>query len=104
MLIDTDSSNIVQQRVTQYGDKYKPILTLKEHNYLAKRKHKISNLHMLPKLHKRKQINEIIQTLHCEYIHIEENIIVETRPIVAAPVSYYCIDIILEILHIITEP
>ena len=104
MLNDTDSSNIVQQRVTQYGDKYKPILTLKEHNYLAKRQHKISNLYMLPKLHKRKQINEIIQTLHCEYIHIEENIIVETRPIAAAPVSYYRIDIILQILHIITEP
>ena len=48
MLNDTDPSNIVQQRVTQFPDKYKSMLTLKEYNYLTKRKHKISNLYMLP--------------------------------------------------------
>ena len=30
ILNDAYSSNIVQQRVTQFADKYKPILTLKE--------------------------------------------------------------------------
>ena len=74
ILYDTDSSNIIQQRVTQFADKYKSILTLKEYNYLAKRKHKISNLYMLPQLHKSKRINEIIQKEHCEYINVEENI------------------------------
>ena len=29
ILNDTDTFNIVQQRVTQFADKYKPILTLK---------------------------------------------------------------------------
>ena len=43
------------------------MVTLK-YNYLIKRKHKISNLFMLPKLHKSKQINEIIQKQQCEYI------------------------------------
>ena len=75
---------------------------LKEYNYLTKRKHKISNLYMLPKLHKSKRINEIIQKQQCEYINIEENIIVEARHIVAGPV--YQSSGISEILHIIMEP
>ena len=102
MLSDTDPSNIVQQRVTQFADKYKPMLTLKEYNYLTKRKHKISNLYILPKLHKSKGINEIIQKQQCEYINIEENIIVEVRPIVAGTI--YHTSGISKILHIIMEP
>ena len=102
MLNDTDLSNIVQQQVMQFADNYKPMLTLKEHKYLTKRKHKISNLYVLPKLHKSKRINEIIQQQQYEYINIKENIIVEARPIVAGPV--YHTSGISEILHIIMEP
>ena len=102
MLNDTDPSNIVQQLVTQFADKYKSMLTLKEYNYLTKRKHKISNLYMLPKLRKSKRINEIRQKQQCEYINIEENIIVEALPIVVGPV--YHTSSISEILHIIMEP
>ena len=40
ILNDTDPSNIVQQRVTQFVDKRKSVLTLKEYNYLTKRKKK----------------------------------------------------------------
>ena len=78
------------------------MLTLKEDNYLTKRKHKISNLYMLPKLHKSKRINEMIQKYQCEYINVEENIIVEARPIVAGFV--YHTSGISEIFHIIREP
>ena len=85
MLNDTDPSNTVQQRIAEVADKYKPMLTLKEDNYLTKRIHKISNLYILPKLHKSKQINEIIQTQQCQYINIEENVIIKDRPIVAGP-------------------
>ena len=102
MLNDTDPSNIVQKRVMQFADKYKSMLTLKEYNYLTKRKYKISNLYMLPKLHKSKRINEIAQKQQCEYINIEENIIVEARPIVAGPV--YHTSRISEIFLIITGP
>ena len=102
MLNDTDPSNIVQQLVTQFSDKYKSMLTLKEYNYLTKRKHKISNLYMLPKLRKSKRINEIRQKKQCEYINIEENIIAEALPIVVGPV--YHTSSISEILHIIMEP
>ena len=59
MLNDTYPSNIVQQRVTQFSKKYKPLLTLKEYNYLTKRKHKISNLYMLPKLMKQYGNNNV---------------------------------------------
>ena len=103
MLDGTDPSNIVQQRVTQFTEKYKSMLTLKEYNYLTKRKQKISNLYMLPKLHKSKQINEIIQKQQCEYKNTEENIIVEACPIVTGPV-YHSSGISSEILHIIMEP
>ena len=100
MLNDTDPSNIVQQRVTQFSDKYKSMLTLKEYNYLTKRKHKIPNLYMFLKLHKTKQINEIIQKQQCEYMNCEENII-QAGPIVAGP---NCHSSISEIDHIIMEP
>ena len=102
MLNDTDPSNSVQQRVMQFADKYKSMLTLKEYNYLTKNKQKISNLYILPKLRKSKQINAMIQKQQCEYINIEENIIVEARPIAAG--SVYHTSGISEILHIIMEP
>ena len=57
---------------------------------------------MLPKLHKSKPINEIIQKQQCEYINIEESIIVEVCSVVAGPV-YHTSDIS-EILHIIMAP
>ena len=85
ILNDTDPSNIVQERVPQFADKYKSMLTLKEYNYLTKRKYRISNLSILLKLRKSKRINEIIQKQQYEYINIEENIIVEARLIVAGP-------------------
>ena len=102
MINDTDPSNIIQQPVTQLVDKYKSMLTLKEYNYLTKRKHEISDFYMLPKLHKSKRINEIVQKQQCEYINIEENIIVKAHPIVADTV--YHTSSISEILHIIMEP
>ena len=52
------------------------MLTLKEYNYLTKKKHKITNLYILPKLHNNKRINEIIQKEKCVYINVKENIIV----------------------------
>ena len=102
ILNDADPSNIAQQRVTQFGDKYKSMLTSKEYNYLTKRKHKISNLYMFPILHNSKQINEIIQKEQCKYITIVQNIIVEAGPTFAGPVFHT--NGISEILHIILEP
>ena len=55
---------------------------------------------MLPKLHKSIRINAIIQTEQCEYINVEENIIVKACPTV--PVCHT--SGISEILHMIMEP
>ena len=70
ILNDTDPSNIADQRVTQFEDKYRSMLLLKEYNYLTKTKHKISNLCALPKLYRSKRINEITQKEQCQYINI----------------------------------
>ena len=78
------------------------MLPLKEYNYLTKMKHRISNLYVISKLYKSKQINETTLKQRCEYINIEENVIVEARPIVDGPV--YRTSGILEILHTIIEP
>ena len=58
------------------------MLPLTEYNYLTKMKHKISNLYILSKLYKSKKINEIMPKQQCEYINIENNVIVKARPIV----------------------
>ena len=57
---------------------------------------------MLPKLHKSKEINEIIEIKHIEYIQIDEDILVEGQPIVAGPVFHT--GGISEILRCIMEP
>ena len=102
ILNDTDLSNNVQQRVTQFADKHKSMLKLKEYNHLTKRKQKISNLYMLLNLNKSKWINEIIQKEKSDRKNVEENIIYKARPIIAGPV--YHTSGISNILHIIMVP
>ena len=57
---------------------------------------------MLPKIHKSTRINEIIQKQQCEFLNIEENIIVEAHTIVPGPVDHT--SSISEIIHINMEP
>ena len=57
---------------------------------------------MLPKLHRNKQINEIMIKQQRKYVSIEENIIAEARPIVAALANRDDFEI-LERLHDIME-
>ena len=56
----SDPSAIVQDRVNKFAEKYKSVLTNNEYDFPTKRYHKISNFYMLPKLHRSKEINEII--------------------------------------------
>ena len=76
-LDNNDPSVIVQDRVNNFAEKYKLILTNNEFVFLTKRCHKISNFFMLPKSHKSKEINEIIQRKRTEYIQIDEDILKE---------------------------
>ena len=83
----TLKATFVQDRLNKFAEKYKSILTNNEDDFLTKR-HKISNFYMLPKLHKLKKINEIIEIKRIEYIQIDEDILIEGRPIVAGPVFH----------------
>ena len=87
-LDNNDPSTIVQDKVNKFAEKYKSILTNNEYDFLTKRCHKISNFYMLPKLHKSKEINEIIEIKRTEYIQIDEDILIEGRPVVAGPAFY----------------
>ena len=57
---------------------------------------------MLPKLHKSKERNEIIEIKCTGYIQIDEDILVEGQPIVAGPAFHT--SGISKILHCIMEP
>ena len=100
-LDNNDPSTIVQDKVNKFAEKYKSILTNNEYDFLTKRCHKISNFYMLPKLHKSKEINEIIEIKRTEYIQIDEDILIEGRPILAGPVFHT--SGISEILHCIMQ-
>ena len=97
---NNNPSTIVQDRVNKFAEKYKSIFTNNEYDFLTKQCHKISNFYMLPKSHKSKiNINEIIEIKRTEYIQIDEDILIEGRPVLAGPVFHT--SGISEILHCI---
>ena len=57
---------------------------------------------MLPKLHKSKDLNNIITAKNCKYVNVNEKLIIEGRLIVAGPC--YHTSVISQILHVILEP
>ena len=101
-LDNNDSSTILQDRVNKFAEKYKSVLTNNEYDILTERCYKISNLYMLPKLHKSKEIKEILEIKRTEYIQIDEDFFAEGQPIEACPVFHT--SGISKILHYIMEP
>ena len=57
---DNDPSPILKNRIIAYAKKYKNLLTENEYKTLTQKTYKISNFYMLPKLHKSKELNDII--------------------------------------------
>ena len=57
---------------------------------------------MLPKLHKSKELNDIIIAKNSQYINVDKILTIEGRPVVAGP-CYYT-SIVSQILHVIMEP
>ena len=87
--VDKDPSVIIHTKVIEFANNYQKMLTKQEYNYLVSSKYELSNIYMLPKLHKSRRIDEIITFRQEEYIHItDEEIILEGRPICSGP-SYY---------------
>ena len=57
---------------------------------------------MLPKLHKSKELNDIIVAKNSEYINVDKILTIEDRPIVAGPC--YHTSVVSQISHVIMEP
>ena len=57
---------------------------------------------MLPKLHKSKELNDIIKTKNSEYINVDKILTIEGRPIVAGPC--YHTSVVSQIFNVIMEP
>ena len=83
-----DQSTIVQDRISNFAEKYKPILTNNEYDFLTEPCQKIWNFYMLPKLQKLNEINEIIEIIRTENTQIDEDILIEGQPIVFGPVFH----------------
>ena len=87
---DNDPSPLLKNRIIAYAE------TLTQKTY------KISNLYMLPKLHKSKELSDIILAKSSEYINVDKILTIEGRPIVAGPCCHT--SVVSQILHVIMEP
>ena len=88
--------------MNSFAEKYKKILTTKEYERLKGNENKrMANFYMLPKIHKSKEINDLIENLKQEYLQVTD-IIIEGRPLVAGP-AYYTHPLS-TLLHIILSP
>ena len=99
---DNDPSPLLKNRIIAYAKKYKHLLTENEYKTLTQKTYKISNFCMLPKLHKSKELNDIILAKNSEYINVDKILTIEGRPIVAGPC--YHTSVVSQILHVIMEP
>ena len=101
-LVETDPSDMLKQTITDFANKHQSILSPKEYEHLLYSRYKISNVYMLPKLHKSSRVDEIILENQTEYIHITEPIQLEGRPINSGP-CYYTRGLSL-IIHEVLQP
>ena len=60
-----------------FAEKYKSISTNSEYDILTKQCQKVSIFYILPKLHKTKEINQIVEIKPTEYIQIDEDILIK---------------------------
>ena len=67
-LDNNNPPTVVEDRVNKFAEKHKSILANKKYKFLTKHCHKILIFYMLPKLHKSKEINEIIEIRRTEYV------------------------------------
>ena len=64
----------MNEKIFNNANKYGSILTDNECEYLINHNYKISNFSMNPKLHKPKELNEIIENQNLKYINITKNL------------------------------
>ena len=69
----------MNEKIINYANKYRSILTDNEYEYLINRNYKICNFYMNLKLHKSKELKEIIENQNSEYINITKNLQIESQ-------------------------
>ena len=99
---DQDPSDTIHERVKNFATKYGSMLTQKESEFLQHDEHKMSNFYCLPKLHKHRELNEILKTTNEEYVQLQLQTSVEGRPIISGP--QYHTSGISKMLHFIMQP
>ena len=99
---DNDPSSLLKNRIIAYDKKYKKLLPENEHKTLIQKTYIVSNVYILPKLHKSKELNDTIMAKNSENINADKILIIEGRPIVAGP--YYHTSAVSQMLHVIMEP
>ena len=57
---DNDPSPLLKNKIITYAKRYKNLLTENEYKTLTQKTYKISNFYKLPKLHKSKELNNIV--------------------------------------------
>ena len=79
---DNDPSPLLKNKIITYAKRYKNLLTENEYKTLTQKTYKISNFYMLPKLHKSKELNDIIMATNSEYINVDKILTITGRSIV----------------------
>ena len=74
---------LLKNRIITCAKKYKNLLTEHEYKTLTQKTYKLSNFYMLPKLHKCKELNDIIMAESSGCINVDKSLTIEGRPIVA---------------------
>ena len=95
---DNDLSPLIKNRIIAYTKKYKNLLTENKYKTLTEKTYKISNFYMLPKLHKSKELNDIIMATNSEYINVDKILTITGRSIVGPSCHT---GVVSQILHVI---
>ena len=74
---DNDLSPLLKNRIIDYAKKYKNLLIENEYKTLTQETYNISNFYMLPKLHKSKELNDIILGKNSEFINVDKILPIE---------------------------
>ena len=84
---DLDHVNIVMEKLKEFAEKYDEILSPKEVKYISNFPYNTANFYCLPKIHKSKQLKDLIESKPSEYIKMADPPKILGRPICAGPIS-----------------
>ena len=76
-LFENNPSLIINENIINHPNKYCSIFTDNEYEYLINHNYKISNFYMNPKLHKSKELNEILPVYYTRGISKMLHLILE---------------------------